>query len=127
MSDRSLCPKITSLIDCINEMRATIAVVTETWPANGELLDKDTADLAYGAGLGLLCRNRPPNAHGVARGGVAIVFRKPASNMKMIDLPYLDAFEVLVALGNLPGYKEKLVTIACYLKDKLNYLRSLPS
>ena len=58
---RSLCPKITSLIDCIDELEATVAVVTETWLADGEPLEKDVADLAHGAGLGLLHRNRAPN------------------------------------------------------------------
>ena len=51
---RSLCPKITSLIDCMDELEGTVAVVTETWLADGEPLEADVADLVRGAGLGLI-------------------------------------------------------------------------
>ena len=112
---RSLCPKITSLIDCIDELEATVAVVTETWLADGEPLERDIADLAHGAGLGLIHRNRAPNVHGVAHGGVAVVFRRNACNMSKIEFPNPGGFEILVTLGNLPGHKEKLIIIACYL------------
>lgn len=66
---RSLCPKITSLIDCLDEMQGTVAIITETWLADGEPLEADTADLAHGAGLGLIHKNRAPNSRGVAHGG----------------------------------------------------------
>ena len=54
---RSLCPKIDSLIDCFEEMDATVGIVTETWRADGESLDKDVHDLAKGAGLNMICLN----------------------------------------------------------------------
>ena len=47
---RSLCPKIVSLIDCLEEMTATVGVVTETWLADGESLHADLDDLMNGAG-----------------------------------------------------------------------------
>ena len=112
---RSLCPKITSLIDCIDELEASVAVVTETWLADGEPLEKDVSDLACGAGLGMIYKNRRPNARGVAHGGVAVIYRKNACNLKEIDITNSENFEVLPTVGNIPGYKEKLVTIACYL------------
>lgn len=59
---RSLCPKIESLIDCFDEMKATIGVVTETWLSDGDSLQEDIQDLSSGAGLGLICLNRQPNA-----------------------------------------------------------------
>ena len=98
-------------------------MVTETWLADGEPLERDVADLAHGAGLGLIHRNRAPNVHGVAHGGVAVVYRKNACNMTNIELTNPDGFEVLATLGNLPGYKEKLVTIACYLPPNYTVLR----
>lgn len=83
---RSLCPKITSQIDCSDELQGTVAVITETWLANGEPLDADIVDLAHGAGLGLIHRNRAPNVRGVAHGGVAVVYRRSACNMTKIDM-----------------------------------------
>ena len=65
---RSLCPKITSLIDCLDELEGSLAVVTETWLADGEALEADVVDLAAGAGLGMIHKNRLPNTHGVAHG-----------------------------------------------------------
>ena len=47
---RSLCPKIDSLIDCFEELDVTLGVVTETWLADGDSLDRDIQDLAKGAG-----------------------------------------------------------------------------
>ena len=112
---RSLCPKITSLVDCMEEMEASVGVVTETWLADGEQLERDVEDLANGAGLGFLYRNRRANANGVAHGGVAVVYKKNACNMTKIEIQNSGDFEIIAALGNLPGYKEKLITIACYL------------
>ena len=57
---RSLCPKIDSLIDCFDEMDATIGIITETWLADGDTLERDIHDLAKGAVLGMVCLNRRP-------------------------------------------------------------------
>ena len=70
---RSLCPKINSLIDCFEELDITLGVVTETWLASGDSLDKDVQDLARGAGLNMVCLNRDVGGRGVAHGGVAVV------------------------------------------------------
>ena len=70
----SLCPKINSLIDCIEEMEASLAVITETWSADGQHLDDDRQDLFLGADLSMLCRNRHANPKtGVAHGGIALL------------------------------------------------------
>ena len=70
---RSLCPKINSLIDCFEELGVTVGVVTETWLSDGEGLEDDVQDLAHGAGLDMLYRNRPTNDRGYSHGGVAIL------------------------------------------------------
>ena len=54
---RSLCPKNNSLTDCIEELKADIAIVTETWLTNGEGLEEDTEDLIHCADLGMLYNN----------------------------------------------------------------------
>ena len=112
---RSLCPKIDSMIDCFNEMKSLVGIITETWLADGESLQKDIADLSAGAGISLICRNRAVNSRGVAHGGVAISYKTNACNMKEVDLPNPDDFEVIVAAGSIPGYCRKLIVVACYL------------
>ena len=63
---RSLSPKIHSLIDCIEEMEAAFAVITETWLSDGEGLAEDIEGLELGAGLGMLALNRDRNHRGVS-------------------------------------------------------------
>lgn len=91
---RSLCPKIDSLVDCFEELNGTVGIVTETWLADGGLLDRD---LASGAGLGMICLND----RGVAHGGVAVVHNKSACSLARLDLPNPGGFEVLVTMSNL--------------------------
>ena len=50
---RSICPKINSLLDTIEELDAAVAVVTETWLADGATLEEDRQDLLLGAGISL--------------------------------------------------------------------------
>ena len=66
---RSLCPKIDSLITCMDEMEASIGVVTETWFRDSPELEDDLADLQGRAGLSMLKLCRAPNAQGVSHGG----------------------------------------------------------
>ena len=96
-------------------MSATVGVITETWLADGESLQRDIDDLLNGAGIGLICRNRAPNAQGVAHGGVAVAYRAGLCAMKEIKLDNPDNYEVMVTAANLPGYSRKLLTVACYI------------
>ena len=112
---RSLCPKIDSLIDCFEELDVTLGVVTETWLADGESLDRDVRDLAKGAGLGMVCLNRRANDRGVAHGGVAVIHNTAACTLTRLELPNPEGFEVLITLSCLPGHARKLLTVACYL------------
>ena len=112
---RSLCPKIESLIDCMEEMEGTVGIITETWLADGESLERDIQDLAKGAGLGMICRNRGPGVRGVSHGGVAIVSSLSNCTLQKVELPNPDNFEVLVTLSNVAGYSRKLLTVGCYL------------
>lgn len=93
---RSLCPKIDSLVACFEELRAHIAIVTETWFKDGPALDSDLLDLEHATGLGAVTLNRPPNpVTGVSHGGVAVFFRKSFASFKTINIANPDAFEIL--------------------------------
>ena len=54
----------------------TLGVVTKTWLSSGQSLDADIQDLADGAGLGMICRNRQPGNAGIAHRAVAVIYNK---------------------------------------------------
>ena len=103
---RSLCPKIRSLTETMEESVASMAIVTETWFRDGEGLEEGMDDLSEGEGLGLLCRNRPLSEAGLAHGGVAILYKKSVMNLKELDIRSADNFEVLTAIGILKDCQE---------------------
>ena len=98
-------------------------MVTETWLADGDSLDRDIQDLAKGAGLGMVCLNRKVNDRGVAHGGVAVVHNTAACSLERIHLPNPGEFEVLVTLSSLPRHSRKLLTVACYLPPNYTVAR----
>ena len=112
---RSLTPKISSFIDCFKELDASVAVVTETWLADGPSLAEDVDDLLHGTGIALLTRNREPAVNGVCHGGVAIAYRAANVTLKKLDLSNENRHEVLVATGAVSGHSRKLVVIAAYM------------
>ena len=64
--------------------------------------------------IGLLTLNRTPNSKGVAHGGV-IAYRAAMMNMRRLDLPNPDAFEVLIGIGTLQGHARRVATVAAYV------------
>ena len=107
-------PKIDSLLDCIAETEADVAVLTETWLRDAEV-DGLVLDLSEGSGLGLLTLNRAPNENGVSYGGVAVVWRKSFAAFARVNLKNPSLYEVLVVAGSVKGHRRKVVIIACYL------------
>ena len=73
---RSICPKVNSLVECLDEVEAAFGVITETWLSDGDGLQEKLDDLSAGSGLGLITKNRPVNQMGFSHGGVAIVYRE---------------------------------------------------
>ena len=131
---RSLCPKINSLIDTIDELDAFFAVVTETWISDGATQGEDKQDLLLGAGLSLICRNRPPDQRGVSYGGVGLFFKEDQCNFKELRLDNPGNFEILPAIGTVPGLSRKVALLACYVPPNytvargtacLNYIEEL--
>ena len=112
---RSLTPKLTSFIDCMGELDASIAVITETWLADGPTLAGDLDDLLQGKGIGMITKNRKPSSNGVAHGGVAIAFRASTVRLQEIKVSNPESYEVIVAAGSIAGQPRKLIVIAAYL------------
>ena len=69
---RSLAPKMTSLIDCMYELKCDFAMINETWFKGGKKLLGELSDVEQAAGIKLICKNRPAKA--MRGGGVAIAF-----------------------------------------------------
>ena len=120
---RSLCPKINSLIDTMEELDAAVAIVTETWLAEGKTLEEDRQDLLLGAGISMICRNRKPDIRGMSYGGVAILSRDELCKFVQISVPNPDEYEVVLAAGSIQGHSEKLVVVACYIPPNYNTAR----
>ena len=112
---RSLCPKIRSLLDCFSELNTDLAILTETWLTSGLSLDEDIEDLRLGASVGLLVRNRDPGSAGFSHGGVGDAFRDATCNFRQIPINNPNNYEVLAAIGNIPGQARKAVVLACYM------------
>ena len=112
---RSLCPKINSLVDCLADMEASIATVTETWFTDGESLEEDAQDLLLRAGLRIMYRNREANVRGFSHGGVAIIYKDSVCSLNRMKLHNPHDFEVIAASGVIKGCQRKIVIIASYI------------
>ena len=112
---QSLCPKIRSLLDCFSELNTDLAILTETWLTSGPSLDEDIEDLRLGTGVGLLVRNRDPGRARFSHGGVGAAFRESTCSFRQIAINNLNNYEILAALGNVPGQPRKVIVLACYM------------
>ena len=78
-------------------------------------MDDDIEDLCLGAGLGMICRNRPANDRGFSHGGVAVVYRASEVSLRRVKLHNPHNFEVIMATGMLRGCARRVVVVASYL------------
>ena len=93
---RSLRPKIESLLDILEEVDTSVAVVTETWMQDGERMLQEVMDLSLGAGVGILYRNREALAsNGVSYGGVAVLWKECFGTFKKVEVKNPEHYEVL--------------------------------
>ena len=54
-----LSPKIDSLHNVFEEHKIDIALITESWLKDGNMLDRDIIDLEHGRDLKIVYKNRP--------------------------------------------------------------------
>ena len=112
---RSLKPKMESLSDCMFELGADAAVVTETWFQDGSIVET-AIDLAGEHGLELFSLNRQTvAANGRQYGGVAIFSRKSRVTFKKVEILNPDNYEVLCVAGKVKGVAEKVVIVGAYM------------
>ena len=77
------------------ETDAHIAVITETWMKDGRECENLQEDLRAGSGIGSIFKNRIQNDHGVAHGGVAVLWRIGRIDFRQVDIKGGADFEIL--------------------------------
>ena len=112
---RSIRPKIKSFITCFMNLTLTLAIVTETWLANGSSLELQAESLLLGSGLRIHTLNREPLASGVAYGGVALILRDATTKSELFRFPNPECFEVLPISIKVSEVPRKLFAIAAYI------------
>ena len=117
---RSLCPKISSLIDNFKELECAMAVITETWLKDSPELDEDLRNLEDGAGILCIHKNRKANHRGVAHGGVCVMARSDTVRLSRLKLHNPGNHEVLAVSAKLRGHEKYFVVVACYMPPSLD-------
>ena len=116
---RSLAPKISSLMDCFNELDLHFAIVTESWLRDGKQLDAAIVDLNAGCNLDMVTHNRKAKSNGrTAGGGIAIVYNKGLLAVQELKIRR-GRSEIVCAAGKLPGQARRVVIIGIYLPPRL--------
>ena len=113
-----------SLADCMTEIEADAAIVTETW-LQDRLLDNTIVDVAGEHGLELHARNRETiSANNRQYGGVAVFTRSASCNFKPFQMANPESFEVLCLAGKVSKIKGKVVIIAAYIPPNYPKVRA---
>ena len=92
-----------------------LAIVTETWFADGSRLELETENLLLGHGLRLQTLNRPPLVSGVSYGGVAIITKENCTRSTIMKFRNPEKFEVLPTCLTIQDLRQKLFVIAAYI------------
>ena len=102
----------------MEELDASLAVVSESWFKAGNKLDKHIIDLDKGENLGTIHRSRKSKRGKNAGGGVAVVFDKDLVALKEYKFRK-DQAELVGASGKLTRNPRKLVVFGVYLPPHL--------
>ena len=117
---RSLSPKIHSLHTFFEEHDLDVALVTESWLKDGEILDRDVIDLEHGTGLKIIYRNRPKNARGLRKvgGGVSVIFKKGSCNLRERRIAG-NNFELVLAVGRVGRIEKQTAFFCVYIEPRM--------
>lgn len=107
-------PKLKSLIDCFNELEASVSIITETWFATGQTLEIEAENVLLGSGISMITKNRAP-LNGLSHGGVAVLAKDSSAKMKEYSFSNDESFEVLPVEAVFQGISRKFFIIAVYV------------
>ena len=97
-----------------------VAIITESWLADGDRLEDDLRELEYGTDLSVIFKNRPVRLNSrrrTAGGGVAIVFNKTKCKLKEMKIRG-NKFELVCAKGRLSELDRTLIVVGLYIEPK---------
>ena len=109
----------------MEELDCAFGAITETWFSTNAAFSDDLDDVRARTGLGVLCKNRPPNALGVSHGGVAIVYNENKCTFSEVSLKNDQSWEVLVGCGRFIGFNRPVIAVACYIPPNYTAQRGL--
>ena len=117
---RSLSPKIESLQNMFESYHLDVALVTESWLRDSQLLDADVVDLEHGTGLKIIYKNRPKKnaSRRSVGGGVSIVYSKARCSFKERRIAG-NKFELVAAVGRIGRLQRQVAIFCVYLEPKL--------
>ena len=102
------------MIDTLEEINGSIAVITETWFKTSPQLEELLKDAEDVTGYGFLRKDRSETDSAASRGGgVAIVYRK--NELQMTKLKVKGNFEIVAGLARRTGQRRKIITIGAYI------------
>ena len=111
---RSIAKKIDSLITLFEENHLHFAILTETWLTNKLCPPRVLNDLAHGANLSFIRRDR-----GSRGGGVAICYNPNKIRFTKFPASQQDKTEIVCAVGNCQLTRRKIIAISVYIPPSL--------
>ena len=117
---RSLSPKILSLQTYFEEHDLDVALVTESWLKDGQVLNRDIIDLEYGTDLKIVYKNRPNNRAGRRKvgGGVSIIYKKSRCSFKERKIQG-NKFELVLAVGKIGTIARQVAIFCVYIEPRM--------
>ena len=101
--------KAKAIAECFSELDLTVLTVTETWLKDGRDIENNAADFEMGTGIAMIHRGRRERRGG----GVAILYKKSAINLKKLTLNG-NKYDILAASGKMQNNTRKVVIFCIY-------------
>ena len=97
-----------------------VALVTESWLRDSQVLDADVADLEHGTGLKIIYKNRPKRnaSRRSVGGGVSIIYSKSRCSFKERRITG-NKYELVAAVGRIGRLQRQVAIFCVYLEPKL--------
>ena len=102
------------------EIGLDMALVTESWLKDNQVLARDVIDLEFGTNLKIIYKNRPARRASarMVGGGVSIIFSKASCNFRERKLVN-NRFEMVVASGKFRQSSKMVVVYCIYMPPKM--------
>ena len=100
-------------MDNFKELDIGCAIITESWLRPGIKLDEEIEEIEWSQKLKVIHKSRKTKKGRTAGGGVALLFDQTRCDFK--EIPVLGKYEIVAAIGNIPGLKRKIAVIGTYI------------